>query len=367
MNLYEFIKKTDFKGLSMRLIRRFAIQILQALKFFRQHGIIHCDLKPENILLKRPNKSNIKVIDLGSSCFEHEKIYSYIQSRFYRAPEIMLGISYTTAIDMWSFGCILAELFTGIPLFPAECEEEQLSLIMETLSLPPKYILDMSTRRQLFFDSRGNPLIQENSRGCIHFPATKILAQRICCADPRFLDLISRCLEWDPELRITPEEGLRHYWILEAPMKAPIYCKGLNLGNTERVWAVNQNADQVKNVNTLQYEEMQVGKIITKNSNNISIGRNPLFIKMGKKKSKVVGLSLNNSKNMKDPMKTISPRRKVQPKKAMARIRLTNNALSIIELKKTLFITSNDIMLSQRQAKRKKKYEVSPKNTSLEV
>jgi dual specificity tyrosine-phosphorylation-regulated kinase 2/3/4 len=97
---------------------------LQALKYLRDENVIHCDLKPENILLKSPDKSGIKVIDFGSSCFSNERIYTYIQSRFYRAPEIILGIPYTTAIDMWSFGCILAELYTGFPLFPGESEME---------------------------------------------------------------------------------------------------------------------------------------------------------------------------------------------------------------------------------------------------
>jgi dual specificity tyrosine-phosphorylation-regulated kinase 2/3/4 len=87
---------------------------LQAcLKLLRKVKIVHCDLKPENILLKSANKSAIKVIDFGSSCFEHERIYTYIQSRFYRSPEVILGIPYDMAIDMWSFGCILAELYTG--------------------------------------------------------------------------------------------------------------------------------------------------------------------------------------------------------------------------------------------------------------
>ena len=136
INLYEFIKNNDFQGVSMGLIRRFAIQILHALKFASENQIIHCDLKPENILLKTPTKSGIKIIDFGSSCFEDERIYTYIQSRFYRAPEIMLGIPYTQAIDMWSFGCIVAELFTGIPIFPGESEAEQLALIMEIKGVP---------------------------------------------------------------------------------------------------------------------------------------------------------------------------------------------------------------------------------------
>jgi dual specificity tyrosine-phosphorylation-regulated kinase 2/3/4 len=80
--------------------------------------VLHCDLKPENIMLRSSNRSIVKVIDFGSSCFQDEKVYTYIQSRFYRAPEVILGLPYGPPIDMWSLACILAELHTGIPLFP---------------------------------------------------------------------------------------------------------------------------------------------------------------------------------------------------------------------------------------------------------
>jgi dual specificity tyrosine-phosphorylation-regulated kinase 2/3/4 len=90
--------------------------LLHALKFLRSERIIHCDLKPENVLLKSPNKSTIRLIDFGSSCFEDERIYTYIQSRFYRSPEVILGLPYDIAIDMWSFGCILSELYTGMSM-----------------------------------------------------------------------------------------------------------------------------------------------------------------------------------------------------------------------------------------------------------
>ncbi len=83
---------------------------------------MHCDLKPENILLKNIKKSGLKIIDFGSSCFEFERMYTYIQSRFYRSPEVILGLAYGMPIDMWSFGCILAELYVGFPLFPGENE-----------------------------------------------------------------------------------------------------------------------------------------------------------------------------------------------------------------------------------------------------
>ena len=96
LNLYEFIKNNKFQGLSLSLVRRIAVQLLHSLKFLKKQNIIHCDLKPENILLRSPNKSSIKVIDFGSSCLVHERMYTYIQSRFYRAPEVILGLPYDT-------------------------------------------------------------------------------------------------------------------------------------------------------------------------------------------------------------------------------------------------------------------------------
>lgn len=100
-----------------------ALQILDALIVLRDASIIHCDLKPENILLASTGQGGgslgqLKLIDFGSACFEGRTFFSYIQSRFYRSPEVLLGLSYNGAIDMWSFGCVAAELFLGLPLFP---------------------------------------------------------------------------------------------------------------------------------------------------------------------------------------------------------------------------------------------------------
>jgi dual specificity tyrosine-phosphorylation-regulated kinase 2/3/4 len=95
-------------------IRNIAYQMLKSLSFLKKHSIVHCDLKPENILLKnRHSKKDIKVIDFGSACFEKEKLYTYIQSRFYRAPEVILGLGYSPCVDIWSFGCIIAEIYNG--------------------------------------------------------------------------------------------------------------------------------------------------------------------------------------------------------------------------------------------------------------
>mmetsp|Transcript_43722 Transcript_43722/g.135474 ORF Transcript_43722/g.135474 Transcript_43722/m.135474 type:complete len:723 (-) Transcript_43722:338-2506(-) len=215
INLYEFIKNNNFQGVSLGLIRRFAIQLLAALRFLRKQHIIHCDLKPENVLLKNPTKSGIKVIDFGSSCFEDERVYTYIQSRFYRSPEVILGIPYDVAIDMWSFGCILAELYTGYPLFPGENEVEQLACIMEVCGVPTARILESATRIKMFFDANGNPRLVPNSRGKTRRPGSKDMQMVLRTSETKYVDFLQGCLQWDPRERFTPEDALQQEWILE--------------------------------------------------------------------------------------------------------------------------------------------------------
>ncbi|CAL1703908.1 unnamed protein product [Somion occarium] len=222
INLYELIKANGFVGFTTALIRRFTSQMLQSLALMRHHRIVHCDLKPENVLLRHPAKSAIKVIDFGSSCFEHEKIYTYIQSRFYRSPEVILGMNYHMAIDMWSLGCILAELYTGFPIFPGENEQEQLSCIMEVLGVPDKEFINRSSRKRLFFDTTGAPRPVVNSKGRRRRPGTKSLAQVLRCDDELFLDFISKCLVWDPERRMKPQAALRHPFVTSGKKPAKV-------------------------------------------------------------------------------------------------------------------------------------------------
>ncbi|PQE19163.1 dual specificity kinase pom1 protein [Rutstroemia sp. NJR-2017a BBW] len=213
MNLYELIKSNSFRGFSLKIVRRFTKQMLSSLLLLKSKKVIHCDLKPENILLAHPLHSEIKVIDFGSSCFEHEKVYTYIQSRFYRSPEVILGMTYGLPIDMWSLGCILAELYTGVPIFPGENEQEQLACIMEVFGPPEKHLIEKSTRRKLFFDSLGKPRLTVSSKGRRRRPSSKSLQQVLKCDDEAFLDFLARCLRWDPDRRMKPDEAVRHEFI----------------------------------------------------------------------------------------------------------------------------------------------------------
>ncbi|XP_022718647.1 dual specificity protein kinase YAK1-like isoform X1 [Durio zibethinus] len=157
-NLYELIKINHFRGLSLSIVQLFSKQILRGLALLKDAGIIHCDLKPENILLCTSVKpAEIKIIDFGSACMEDRTVYSYIQSRYYRSPEVLLGYQYTTAIDMWSFGCIVAELFLGLPLFPGASEFDLLRRMIEIFGgQPPDYVLKEAKNTSKFFKCIGS-------------------------------------------------------------------------------------------------------------------------------------------------------------------------------------------------------------------
>ncbi|KAJ9298222.1 hypothetical protein DTO271G3_3827 [Paecilomyces variotii] len=152
VNLYELIKQNQFRGLSTTLVRVFAQQLLNGLSLLNKARLIHCDLKPENILLKNLESPIIKIIDFGSACDERQTVYTYIQSRFYRSPEVLLGLPYSSAIDMWSLGCIVVELFLGLPLFPGSSEYNQVSRIVEMLGMPPTWMLEMGKQSGEFFE-----------------------------------------------------------------------------------------------------------------------------------------------------------------------------------------------------------------------
>lgn len=161
-NLFELVKKNHYEGLSLKLVRTFAKQLLDSLCVLKDSKLIHCDLKPENILLISPDKPDIKVVDFGSACPERETLYTYIQSRFYRAPEVILGLPYTSSIDTWSLGCIIAELTLGLPLFPGNSEYDQLAKIIATLGLPPTWMIEMGKSSKLFLEKSEDSEMQDD-------------------------------------------------------------------------------------------------------------------------------------------------------------------------------------------------------------
>lgn len=151
-NLYDFMRQRRFGGFCCLTLRSIGIQLLQALEQLRLHRIVHCDLKPENVTLVSSSRTRVKVVDLGSCCNEGEQPFRYIQSRYYRAPEVILGLKYNSAIDVWSLGCLLAELRTRKPLFPGVDEHDQLLRITSVLGEAPRKLVERSPRAKQFYD-----------------------------------------------------------------------------------------------------------------------------------------------------------------------------------------------------------------------
>ncbi|KAL7569437.1 hypothetical protein ACA910_009622 [Epithemia clementina (nom. ined.)] len=266
LNLYELLKNTQFGGVSLNLIRKFAKQVLRALAFLARPDVdvIHCDLKPENILLRHPKKSGVKVIDFGSSCRSNKRMYSYIQSRFYRSPEVMLGLPYSVAIDMWSLGCILVEMHTGEPLFSGSDQFDQMQKIVKILGMVPQEMLDKSSDhiRHQFFDrkkgqrewtlrqtkeggkSSDKEKQQQQQQQPHEFitPSTDPIASltEVITAGAQqkkkyppseahnsqrnyelFIDLVYQMLAYNPEERIKPLEALEHAFLTMADSTGP--------------------------------------------------------------------------------------------------------------------------------------------------
>lgn len=214
-DLYVELKEGGFAGFKLDRIKNIARNLVCALRHLRRNKLIHCDLKPENILLRRPGSDELKVIDFGSSCFVREQIHTYIQSRFYRAPEVILGVSpYGCPIDMWSLGCILVELYTGRPLFPGHSEKEQLMYQVEYLGTPPEALLSQAERRWSFFE--GTKLKKTlDRRGRVRTAKARSLKMLIGSSPEHdeFHDFVMGCLEWVPDARMTPREASRHSFV----------------------------------------------------------------------------------------------------------------------------------------------------------
>ncbi|KAF1777244.1 P-loop containing nucleoside triphosphate hydrolase [Phytophthora cactorum] len=136
-NLYEFSRLLLQRGVinyfSIPRLKKITIEVLEALDTLNSLGLVHCDLKPENILIQNFSACTVKVIDFGSACFTTDELTSYVQSRSYRAPEVILGLMYDTKIDLWSLGCVIAEMFTGEVLFRNDSEQTLLARILATI------------------------------------------------------------------------------------------------------------------------------------------------------------------------------------------------------------------------------------------
>ena len=212
-NLFELIKDNKYEGFSNHDTKKACKQILNCLVLLDKLDIIHADLKPENIV-KDPRTNSLKVIDFGSSFFQEKRCRYPIQSSYYRAPEVIIGMSATTSIDMWSLGCILFELDTGLPLFNSNDERDIIMMQMSIVGCPTKDMLSASHKHiKKYYYINDIFKFKYDTHGREHPVKGVLLKDKCVSKDPLFIQFIMMCLNIDPTKRMTPQQAFCHPWI----------------------------------------------------------------------------------------------------------------------------------------------------------
>ena len=219
-NLYEFqkhnVEAETEPYFTLKTLRSIARQILTSLEFLHGLDIIHADLKPENVLIRSYTNQTVKVIDLGSSCYVTDHLSSYVQSRSYRAPEVIVGAPYGVKIDVWSLGCVLAELYTGEVLFQNDGVASMLARCVGVLGPFDPALLRRGRHAAKFFTKSGLIYERDERSGELRVfePKRTTLRARLGFATKReggFVDFLLALLRPNPDarLRCVPYTGPR--------------------------------------------------------------------------------------------------------------------------------------------------------------
>uniref|UniRef100_A0A7S2NG04 Protein kinase domain-containing protein n=1 Tax=Haptolina brevifila TaxID=156173 RepID=A0A7S2NG04_9EUKA len=227
-HIYKYIEECHLpKYFTVERLREVSRQCLKTLEVLHEHEVIHCDLKPENILIQSLTACQVKVIDYGNAYLHHDQRCSYVQSRAYRAPEVVLGHAYTPKVDLWSLGCILMELLTNRLLFDNRSVQSLLASHIALLGPMPERLLQEGQLSEHYFQpGREQTLVgKHDGRICRLRPTQTSLAnlcERHGCSDPRFADFIKTLLALDPEKRGSAKLALQHPF-LQATGPCPPY------------------------------------------------------------------------------------------------------------------------------------------------
>uniref|UniRef100_A0A8C5MAI6 Serine/threonine-protein kinase PRP4 homolog n=1 Tax=Leptobrachium leishanense TaxID=445787 RepID=A0A8C5MAI6_9ANUR len=234
MNLREVLKKYGKDvGLHIKAVRSYSQQLFLALKLLKRCNILHADIKPDNILVNE-SKTILKLCDFGSASHVADNdITPYLVSRFYRAPEIIIGKMYDYGIDMWSVGCTLYELYTGKILFPGKTNNHMLKLAMDLKGKMPNKMIRKGVFKDQHFDSNLNFMyievdkVTEREKVTVLStinPTKDLLADLIGCQRlpeeqrkkvHQLKDLLDQILMLDPAKRISINQALQHSFIQE--------------------------------------------------------------------------------------------------------------------------------------------------------
>ncbi|KAG8078429.1 hypothetical protein GUJ93_ZPchr0007g3046 [Zizania palustris] len=234
-SLYDFLRKNNCRAFPIDLVREFARQILESVAFMHDLRLIHTDLKPENILLvssesirvpdykvtirppkdgsffnNLPKSSAIKLIDFGSTTFEHQDHNYVVSTRHYRAPEVILGLGWNYPCDMWSVGCVLVELCSGEALFQTHENLEHLAMMERVLGPLPKHMIVRADRRAERYFRRGLRLdwpegaaSRESMKAVWKLPRLQnLVMQHVDHSAGDLIDLLQGLLRYDPDARI---------------------------------------------------------------------------------------------------------------------------------------------------------------------
>jgi len=222
VNLRDTYSKPSKFPMSVQILQSYARELLKSLYFIKKLGMIHADIKPDNILLTKEAK-RIKLCDFGSAMYLSEAgITEYVQSRYYRAPEIILGCQFDYQIDMWSLGCTLFEAYTsGKILFPGVSNYDMLRLMLKLKSSKfPKWMTKDGQFSKKHFDENGQLIGCKVDPGLLRpgiddlMVAIKAVNSKI---EPMTLvllkDFLQKCLTIDPKERMCVEDALGHPFI----------------------------------------------------------------------------------------------------------------------------------------------------------
>ncbi|CAA0808997.1 Protein kinase superfamily protein [Striga hermonthica] len=244
MNLREVLKKFGRNiGLKLTAVRAYAKQLFIALKHLKNCGVLHCDIKPDNMLVNEA-KNVLKLCDFGNAMFAGKnEITPYLVSRFYRAPEIILGLPYDHPMDIWSVGCCLFELYTGKVLFPGATNNDMLRLHMELKGPFPKKMLRKGAFTDQHFDQDLNflatgedPVSKKAIRRLVVNIKPKDFGTLISGSPgedakmvANFKDLMEKIFVLDPDKRLNVSQALSHPFITELRRLTGAWLKFLEM------------------------------------------------------------------------------------------------------------------------------------------
>lgn len=191
------------KQLTSKVITYLFYQILRGLKYIHSAGIIHRDLKPGNLAVDE--NCELKILDFGLARHAETEMTGYVVTRWYRAPEVIFNwMHYTQTVDVWSAGCILAEMITGEVLFPGSDSIDQLKKILNLTGTPSSTLIQKMQSKDAQSYVRSLPVQKK-----------KAFKEVFSGMDPNAIDLLEGMLVLDPEARLTAKNALSHPYLSE--------------------------------------------------------------------------------------------------------------------------------------------------------